>query len=130
MTQINPLNSTHSFKKSNLKESKTAPRHYFETPVNSRNSTDRHEILYMMTHFDRLKPSDGKNLDFRKQHGGRCMVMSTVDIGLLKATQQGTEPVRCRIPMGVRVRVHIGATWRIRLNRPCAAAMRPYVKLL
>jgi len=21
--------------------------------------------------------------------------------------------------------VHIGATWRIRLNRPCAAAMRP-----
>jgi len=26
--------------------------------------------------------------------------------------------------------VHIGATWRIRLNRPCAAAIRPYVKLL
>jgi len=26
--------------------------------------------------------------------------------------------------------VHISATWRIRLNRPCAAAMRPYVKLL
>jgi len=26
--------------------------------------------------------------------------------------------------------VHIGATGRIRLNRPCAAAMRPYVKLL
>jgi len=32
--------------------------------------------------------------------------------------------------------VHIGATWRIRLNRPClggpyeAAAMLPYVKLL
>jgi len=25
--------------------------------------------------------------------------------------------------------VHIGATWRIRLSRPCAAAMRPYVKL-
>jgi len=24
---------------------------------------------------------------------------------------------------------HVGATWRIRLNRPCAAAMRPYVKL-
>jgi len=23
-----------------------------------------------------------------------------------------------------------GATWRIRLNHPCAAAMRPYVKLL
>ena len=26
--------------------------------------------------------------------------------------------------------VHIGATWRIRPNRPCVAAMRPYVKLL
>jgi len=26
--------------------------------------------------------------------------------------------------------VHIGATRRIRLNRPCAAAMRSYVKLL
>jgi len=25
---------------------------------------------------------------------------------------------------------HKGATWRIRLNRPSAAAMRPYVKLL
>jgi len=25
---------------------------------------------------------------------------------------------------------HIGATWRIRLNCPCAAAMRSYVKLL
>jgi len=26
--------------------------------------------------------------------------------------------------------VYIGAIWRIRLNHPCAAAMRPYVKLL
>ena len=26
--------------------------------------------------------------------------------------------------------VHIGATSRIQLDRPCAAAMRPYVKLL
>jgi len=26
--------------------------------------------------------------------------------------------------------VHIGATWRIRLNGPCVAAMQPYVKLL
>jgi len=26
--------------------------------------------------------------------------------------------------------VHIGATWRIRLNRLCAAAMRPYVRLV
>jgi len=26
--------------------------------------------------------------------------------------------------------VHTGAIWRIRLNRSCATAMRPYVKLL
>ena len=26
--------------------------------------------------------------------------------------------------------VHIGTTWRIRLNHPCVAAMRLYVKLL
>jgi len=26
--------------------------------------------------------------------------------------------------------VHIGATWRVRLNRPCKAAMQPFVKLL
>jgi len=26
--------------------------------------------------------------------------------------------------------VHIGAIWQIQLNHPCAAAMRPYVKLL
>jgi len=26
--------------------------------------------------------------------------------------------------------VYIGATWRIQLNRPCAAAMRAYIKLL
>jgi len=26
--------------------------------------------------------------------------------------------------------VYVGATWRIRLNRPCAAEMRPYIKLL
>jgi len=26
--------------------------------------------------------------------------------------------------------LHIGATWRIRLNCPCVAMMRPHVKLL
>ena len=44
------------------------------------------------------------------------------------------------VPFGMWTRVgarkhvldglHIGANWRIRLNRLCAAAMRPYVKLL
>ena len=26
--------------------------------------------------------------------------------------------------------VHIGTTWQIRLNRPCVAAIQPYVELL
>ena len=26
--------------------------------------------------------------------------------------------------------VHIGTDWQIRLKRPCAAVMRPYVKLV
>ena len=37
-----------------------------------------------------------------------------------------TQLVMCRGLYGV----HIGATWRIRLNRPSVAAIRPYVKLL
>jgi len=38
----------------------------------------------------------------------------------------GDRTATVRMPIGV----HIGATWRMRLNRPCAASMRPYVKLL
>ena len=38
--------------------------------------------------------------------------------------------VFARLRKRALMREHIGATWRIRLNRPSAAAMRPYVKLL
>jgi len=54
------------------------------------------------THFDPLKPVD-----------------------ILKRTQQVIEPDGADAD-GVR----ICATWRIQLNRPYVAAMRPYVKLL
>jgi len=47
------------------------------------------------------------------------------------------EPIE--VPFGVLTRVthgsmcqigvHIGSTWRIRLNRPCAAAMRPFCQI-
>jgi len=51
-------------------------------------------------------------------------------VSILKVTQQGAEPVRC----GRRLEcARWSAPWRHRrmqLNRPCAAAMRPYVKLL
>jgi len=47
------------------------------------------------------------------------------------------EPIETPLGMWTRVRprnhvlhgVHIGAIWRKRLNRPCAAAIPPYVKL-
>jgi len=59
------------------------------------------------------------------RHARTCPALDT-----LKATQQGAAPVRCGCRLGVLDGVHIGATWRIRLNRPCAAAMRPVVRLL
>jgi len=48
------------------------------------------------------------------------------------------EPVEIRLGSGLGwveasmcyMARHIGATWQIRLNRSCAVAMRPYVKLL
>jgi len=51
------------------------------------------------------------------------------------STAKTTEPIEMTFGMRTRVDprnymldwVYIGATWRIRLNRPCAAAMRPYV---
>jgi len=53
----------------------------------------------MMTHFDPLKPRHGQKFD-----------MSAVDI--LKATQQGTVPVRCGCRLWCTMwGAHIGATW-------------------
>jgi len=54
-------------------------------------------------------------------------------IDILKATQQSQQravPVQSDADWGVLDGVHVGATWRIRLNHPCAAAIGPYVKLL
>ena len=54
------------------------------------------------------------------------------------AVQKRLNRWRCRLGFGLgwaqgslrQLGVHTGATWRIPLNRPCAVAMRPYVKLL
>jgi len=43
------------------------------------------------------------------------------------------EPIEMPFRIWTRVGIdgmYVGATWRIRLNHPCAAVMRPYVKLL
>ena len=51
----------------------------------------------------------------------KTTVMIEMQFGMLSDVGQGNH---------VLDGVHIDATWRIRLDRPCAAAMRPYVKLL
>jgi len=49
---------------------------------------------------------------------------------ILKATQQGQHRYDADADCSVLGGVRIEATWRIRLNRLCSAAMPPYVKLL
>jgi len=68
----------------------------------------------MMAHFDPLKPGDGQKFYFNNQDGGRLMPGQVRGRyrPILKATQQGVEPVYGADADGV----HIGATWRIRLN--------------
>jgi len=47
-----------------------------------------------------------------------------------QSNSAGAASVRCGCQLQCTRRVHIGETWQIRINRPCAAAMRPHVKLL
>jgi len=69
----------------------------------------------------------GAILRAKNTGSGHARTCPVVDI--VKATQQGAGPVRCGCRLGCTRWGHIGITWRIRLNRLCAAAMRPYVKL-
>jgi len=57
----------------------------------------------------------------------------------VKQSKENLAEIKClrvvamAINFGIKIAiygVHIGATWRTRWNRPCVAAMRPYVKLL
>jgi len=59
-----------------------------------------------------------------------CRPSTYRDMSGGRYTQIGVEPVRCGCHLGCTRWDHIGATWQIRLNRPCTAAMRPYIKLL
>jgi len=81
----------------------------------------------IMTHFKPLKPTRDQHLIFfkSKMADGRWPDKSAID--RLKATQPRTEVNRYDADADG---AHIGATWRLQLNRPCAAAMRPYVRLL
>jgi len=61
------------------------------------------------------------------------MAAESIDLlfGLWTRVGEGStsSTVFARLRQGVLIGGRIGATWRIRLNRPSAAAMRPYVKL-
>jgi len=69
----------------------------------------------MMTHFDPLKPSNGQKFDLENQDGG--WATSAVDV--LNSDTADDKTGTVRMPKGL----HVDTTWRIRLNRPCAAAM-------
>jgi len=65
-------------------------------------------------------PNGITSISFADVSGGRYTQSDSADA---RTVTVGT-------PIGVYYMwVHIGTTRRIRLNRPCAAAMRPYVKL-
>jgi len=49
---------------------------------------------------------------------------------MFKATKQGQHRYSADADWGVLDGAHIGAAWRIRLNSPCQASMRPYVTLV
>jgi len=54
--------------------------------------------------------------------------MTAIDI--LKATEQGIVLVQFGDFIGCTLwDAHVSATWRFRMSRLCAAAMRPYIKL-
>ena len=62
--------------------------------------------------------------DSRGGFSGSICPMKTVDFEVLRDVAMATISW-----LSIYV-MHIGATGRIQLNRVCAAAMRPYVKLL
>jgi len=89
--------------------------------------TDHHEIRYDITHFDSLKPSDGQKFDLETRWwtaDSRTRLQSNNRYSQCDSAADRNGTVR--MPMGIR----IGAIWWIRLNCPCAAAIRSYVKLL
>ena len=58
-----------------------------------------------------------------------CPCHTVLDGDPATPPQRGTAPNFRPIPIVAKWLDGSSATWRIRLNRPCAAAMRPYVKL-
>jgi len=80
--------------------------------------------IAIMTHFDLLKRGDGQKFDLKTR-------WRTVDARTSPRSTYSKRLSEGQNRYGADAnRVHIGATWRIRLKSPCAAAMRPYVKLL
>jgi len=72
----------------------------------------------------------------REKGAAYSKVLETLCRELYKMTETTEMPCGMWTPVGPRVhgstyeiRVHTGATWRTRLNRPCAAAMRPFCQI-
>jgi len=72
--------------------------------------------------------------DFKGEGATRCELHRLSAVSCAKTAEPIDMPFGFCTPVGPRKYVlggaHTGATWRILLNRPCAAAMRPVVKLL
>jgi len=76
----------------------------------------------VMTHFD--SANDGQNLFLKtKMAHGRCP--GTSGGRYTQSDSAGDRTGTLRMSIGI---MYIGVSWRKRLNRLCAATMRPYVK--
>jgi len=90
VTQIDPVNCT-QFLQIRFSESKMADRHHFEKPLNRHNSA---MVQWNAMKFDKKTHLTLLNLATDKNcFKNKLNKMSAVDV--LKATQQGIEPVRC-----------------------------------
>ena len=85
------------------------------------------------TAFSRVPPYFNHCPHAKEQFWGEGQARTCSDMSGNWYTQSestGEEPVLRGCWLGCTGWGHIGATWRIRLNRPCAAVLRPHVKLL
>ena len=67
---------------------------------------------------------------FRAKGAAQDMPRHVLRLMCSKRLSRGQHRYGVDASLGVLDGMYVGATWRIRLNRLCTSAMRPYVKLL